>query len=246
MNTGVTAKRLSTGFVSLACLVALITLIGLGVWQTQRLFWKNNLIAQITNRARLEPASLDKVLGMASDGQDIRFRRVGLSGSYQHKSELHFYTIHEGEPGWRVVTPFTTVNQSVVLIDRGFVPIPSKEQTSRQNGVIAGAVEVVGAVRTEYAPKGSFTPNNIPARNRWYWMDRLAALKAANIPDAVPFVIQLEAADHAGRWPKALKVSPRLSNNHLSYALTWFGMALGLAVVFVVAIVNSRQVESER
>ncbi len=245
MANDVSVKRSSLLFVSLACLVAFAVLTGLGVWQTKRLFWKNELIDQIISRATSEPISLDRVLEMVSKGQDIRFVRVSVSGTYQHDSELHFYTIHESEPGWRVVTPLTASNRNVVLIDRGFVPISGKEQTVRQEGIQLGTVDLVGTVRVDYAPKGNFTRNNIPERNRWYWLDRPAVFKVANITGAATFVIQLETQDHTGEWPKALKVSPRLPNNHLSYALTWFGMALGLVIVFVVAIVKNRKARTE-
>ncbi len=230
---------------SITCLAGVAVFAGLGTWQIQRLFWKNDLIEKIEARARAEPVSLDSILAEGHAGQDIRFERVSLSGAYRHGSELHFYTIRDGEPGWRVVTPFKLGDQREVLIDRGFVPMPFKDQESRQDGLVTDPTRITGAVRADYAPKGAFTRQNMPRRNRWYWLDRGAALEAAKVTRAIPFVLQLEASDHAGTWPQAVKISPRLPNNHLSYALTWFGMAIGLVLVFAVTIVKSRAIRSE-
>ncbi len=239
MSNACANKRVSLWIIRLIGLAAVVLFLGLGIWQTQRLAWKNDLIAKITSQAKAEPTSLDQLLDLAKQGKDIKFRRVRLSGSYRHGSELHFYTLLDGVPGWRVVTPFSTNNHGIVLVDRGFVPIPKKDQASRQADLENGAMEIIGAVRTEYAPKSGFTRTNIPAENRWYWMDKPELLKAASLMKILPFVVQLEAADHSGEFPKAVKVSPRLANNHLSYALTWFGMAIGLIIVFGVVLVKN-------
>jgi surfeit locus 1 family protein len=50
-----------------------------------------------------------------------------------------------------------------------------------------------------------------------------------------------------GGWPQPGKLVPSLTDNHLQYAVTWFGLALVLAVVFIVwAVKSGRETRRKR
>ena len=109
-------------------------LIGLGVWQLQRLHWKEGLIAEIETRTKGEPIGLDQAIAIAREGRDPSYYRVNVEGRFDHAKELYLYAVSEGRAGWHVITPLTTGDGEVVLIDRGFVPDELKNPASRAQG----------------------------------------------------------------------------------------------------------------
>jgi surfeit locus 1 family protein len=217
---------------------ALAFLIGLGVWQLQRLEWKEGLIAQIEARAHAEPISLKEAVTRANAGEDVGYLRVRIEGRFDHGKERYLYALSDGTPGWHVITPLETPEGEVVLIDRGFVPNGFREPSSRAQGEINDTVAVTGLARTPEA-KGLFVPDNEPAENRWFWRDLGAMAKSmfpAGTPDVAPFMLEAERSDVPGRWPLGGQTKLDLPNNHLQYALTWFLLALCLVVIYVIYV----------
>ena len=115
-------------------LAAFAVLIGLGVWQLQRLHWKEGLIAEIETRTKGEPISLDQAIAIAREGRDPSYYRVKVEGRFDHAKELYLYAVSEGRAGWHVITPLKTEDGEVVLIDRGFVPDELRNPASRAAG----------------------------------------------------------------------------------------------------------------
>jgi surfeit locus 1 family protein len=214
-----------------AC-VAILT--SLGVWQLHRRDWKLDLIERIEARSKSAPVPLQQALEAAAKSgvSELEWRRVTLRGRFDHAHERHLYSLLEGAPGWRVVTPLTADDGEIVLVDRGFVPLPLKEPQSRAQGRIEGETELTGVVR---APgyKDPLGPDNDARRNQWHWRD-LAGM-AAGVGDAsriAPFFIEAESPPSPGGWPKSGTVTAQLPNRHLEYALTWFGLAVTALVMF--------------
>ncbi len=230
--------------ISVFTALALAILIGVGFWQLQRLTWKSGLIAQISERIAAAPVPLETVEAAYGKGEDIRFRRVSLTGVYEHENELHLYSILKGRQGWRAITPFRHGDNELLLVDRGFVPEENKLSATRKDGLPSGEVRISGNVRTHPEQKGAFTPDNQPEINKWFWYDLTNMLGAVidkkNTKSSV-FFVQLDTPDHTAQWPRAVKVSPKLTNNHLGYALTWFGLAITLAGVYVAYVMAWRR-----
>ncbi|ODA67235.1 SURF1 family protein [Methyloligella halotolerans] len=199
----------------------------LGVWQLQRLEWKRGLIAAIETRSEGPPVPLEKVMAEARAGQDVEYTRVSVHGRFDHAHEEYLYGLDEGDPGWHVITPFRTDEGPIVLIDRGFVPIEKQAPKSRIEGQLEGEVEVTGLVRGPQTP-GLFTPDNDPARKRWFWRD-LDGMRSEMVPEGketvAPFYIEAELSEIPGGFPKGGQTNLTLPNNHLQYAWTWFCMA---------------------
>lgn len=230
-----------------ALLAALAILIGLGTWQMQRRAWKLGLIERIEQRAHSEPVSLTSVKEQWQRSQDIEYSRVLLVGRFEHGQERHLYTVENGTAGWRVMTPLITAGGDVVFVDRGFVPEPLKEPDARGQGQIEGMVELIGLARAQ-GGRNWFTPDNDPARNRWFWRDipaMGAALPAGQAARALPFVVEAEAEPVPGGWPRGGPARLVIPNRHLEYALTWY--ALGVVLLFVAFFyVRSRRGAIER
>lgn len=229
---------------TLAMLVALALLIGLGTWQVQRLHWKEGLIARIEARAHAEPVTIEQALRLASQTGDVEYLRVRLNGRFRHADEMHLYAISEaGAPGWRIITPFVTVSGPIVLVDRGFVPLALKEPATRMAGQVEGVQTVVGLARAA-EKQGLFTPDNDAVKNVWYWRD-LGAMSRVAVGEAdrgrvAPFFVEAEAAAIPGGWPKGGATRLDLPNRHLEYALTWYGLAVALLTVYVVFMFGRR------
>ena len=225
-------------------LALLPILIGLGTWQWQRKAWKENLISQVQSRSTAEPVSYDEALSRASIPNQSEYLRVRVSGAFDHASERHVYAPARQGSGWHVYTLFKPDNgKPYVFINRGWVPDAVKDASKRPDGQIPGPVTVTGLVRAS-EQKGWFTPDNDVTGNRWYSRD-LAGMRAslANAPDTVPdtepkfapFAIDAEAEPaNPGGWPKGGTTEIRLTNSHLQYVVTWYGLALTLIGVFVV------------
>jgi surfeit locus 1 family protein len=81
--------------------------------------------------------------------------------------------------------------------------------------------------------RSMFTPADDPAKGLWYTRDVAAMAKAFGLSDVAPFAIDEEqAAGASPQWPRAGGTELSAPNNHLSYALTWFGLAATLLVIF--------------
>lgn len=219
-------------------LAGLAILIGLGVWQLQRLQWKEGLIAQIEARSHGEPITLDEAIALAREGRDPSYHRVAVEGRFYHDRERYLYAIAEGKPGWHVISPLQTAKGDIVLVDRGFVPEDLRDPASRPRGQIEEIVTVTGIVRTPETP-GLFTPDNEPEANRWFWRD-LAGMSQSMFPsgtrDIAPFFLEAEKSEVPGGWPEGGQTQLNIVNNHLQYALTWFALALCLAVIYAVYV----------
>jgi surfeit locus 1 family protein len=220
-------------------LAVLPILIGLGTWQWQRKAWKENLISQVQSRSTAEPVSYDEALARASIPDDAEYLRVRVSGTYDHASERHVYAPARQGSGWHVYTVLKPDDgKPMLLINRGWVPEAVKDASKRPDGQIQGTVTVTGLVRAPEA-KGWFTPDNDVASNRWYSRD-LTGMRSSltdaigTEPNFAPFAIDAEAEPaNPGGWPKGGTTEIRLTNSHLQYVVTWYGLALTLIGVFV-------------
>jgi surfeit locus 1 family protein len=214
----------------------LALLVGLGLWQLQRLEWKEGLIAKIGARTKAPPVSLQEAAERARGGEDVSYLRVSAEGSFDHEKERYLYAISDGEVGWHVIAPLETKGGEVVLVDRGFVPEAKKEPASRPEGALEGTVTVIGLARPAES-QGLFAPDNEAAANRWFWRD-LAAMAASMFPErkveVVPFYLEAERGEVPGGWPRGGETRLDIRNDHLQYALTWFLMAFCLVVIYVI------------
>ena len=232
-------RRLALPFALALAVFALLC--GLGVWQLERRAWKEDLLARIHARTTAAPEALPPPAGWAALAPDAYdYRHVSLRGTFDHTKEaLVFRGSGDGKPGgagpgYLVLAPLHLASGGTVIVNRGFVPLAKREPASRAAGQIIGEVEVTGLMRPP-EPRNSFTPADIPATGEWYTRD--PALIAAHfaIADAAPFTLDADAVPAPpGGLPAGGATVTDVPDNHLSYALTWFGLAIGLLGVFAV------------
>lgn len=211
-----------------------VLLLALGSWQVHRLGWKRALIARVEARVTATPADAPARAAWPSvTAESAEYQRVKLQGRFlPDKAALVQATTDLGAGFW-LLTPLERPDGSFVWVNRGFLPPQAREPSARGRAEPTGTVDVVGLLRiTE--PKGAFLRHNDPAANRWYSRDIAALSAARGLPaaDTAPYFVDAarDPRQAEGAWPVGGLTVIRFPNNHLMYAITWYGMALLLLV----------------
>ncbi|MBM3486695.1 MAG: SURF1 family protein [Alphaproteobacteria bacterium] len=228
---------------TLIAVPAVLVLAGLGTWQLDRLAWKTALNEERAARLALPPVRLD---APPSAAVPESFRRVTLAGRFDHAREFHLGPRkHKSQPGIHVVTPLVTAAGWTVLIDRGFVPDALRDPARRGVGQIAGPTEVTGLVRLPTAP-GRFTPANEPDRNQWFFIDLAAMAGRAGAGTVATFYVEAGPEPVPGGVPIGGLTPAQLPSNHLSYALTWYTLAVALVAIYILSERRTRRRDPDR
>jgi surfeit locus 1 family protein len=224
----------------LPAILAFIVLIGLGTWQVQRKAWKEALIASLTERLDAPPIALAAAKDWQSlDAANDEYRRTKFTAQFDNGAEALIYGAAStfrpdvSGPGYWVFTPAHLADGGIVIVNRGFVPEGRQDPKSRPDGQISGPVEIIGATRWPDT-RHWFTPNDDPAHNLWFSRDPQAIAAAKGLSAVAPFYVEQEAPVPAGGLPAPGKLLVSLPDNHLQYAITWYGLAAALAGVFVI------------
>ncbi len=215
---------------TIATAIMLSILLGLGFWQLERRKGKLAQIAQVNGHMAAEPIPLDAVLKL--DAEDAMYRRVMLTGRFDHAKEAYvFATAPGGDAVYHVLTPFTDRGR-VLLVDRGEVPKEKLKPDSRAEGNVEGETSVTGVWRVPDLP-GSFTPAPDLAHRIWYARDLAGIAAADRLALAAPVLVEADATPNPGGWPKGGQTVVSFRNEHLNYAITWFCLAAGLLGIWV-------------
>ncbi len=136
-------------------------------------------------------------------------------------------------PGYWVFTPARLADGSIVMVNRGFVPEGRQDPKSRAAGEVTGPVEIVGAMRWPDA-RHWFTPNDEP---RIICGSPATRRRSPPPRGSAPWrrsIVEQEARCRRADCRSPGKLVVNLPDNHLQYALTWYGLAVVLVVVFAV------------
>ena len=193
-------------------------LVALGTWQVQRLAWKQGLIAQLETRLAAAPVALPA----APDPDRDAYLRVALDGAFEAGEAFALGSTRRHGPGFRVIAPFVTEDGRRVLVDRGFVP-----EADRRASRPTGPARVVGALYWPNETDG-FTPDPDLAANLWFARDAESMARALGTE---PLMIVADAPTGGAGAPEPVPVGVNLRNDHLQYAITWYGMAAAWAVL---------------
>jgi surfeit locus 1 family protein len=219
-------------------MLAFAVLIALGTWQLERKTSKEGVIAALTQRLAAPPAPLPAPAAWPHlDQAGEEYRRVTFGATFDHAKEALVYGAASAfrpdvsGPGYWVFTPARLPDGAFVIVNRGFVPENRRNAAMRAAGQIAGPVAIVGAVRWP-EQRTLFSPADDPQKNLWFVRDPLAIAAAKGIEPVAPFYVEQESPLPPGGLPQAGKLAVTLRNAHLQYAITWYGLALVLLVMF--------------
>lgn len=232
---------------TLATLVVFATLLALGSWQLERLSWKNDLIAQVEARAGQPPQPVLPASQWPSVTREVdEYQPVRATGTFDHAKETLIYTVLSDPkgplkgPGFQVLTPLMLPDGSAILVNRGFVPEDRRAPETRRDGQIQGPVTVTGLLRMPEEASW-FVPANDPAHNAWFRRDPAEIAAARGLAKVAPFIIDADASANPVGLPQGGETRLSFPNRHLEYALTWYGLAVTLAGVYVAFVISRRR-----
>ncbi|MDR0182094.1 SURF1 family protein [Lysobacter arvi] len=233
--------------------VAFTGFVALGVWQLQRMAWKRDLIARVDARVHAAPvpAPARARWPSVSEASDA-YRHVSVAGRFATDKESRTQAVTALGAGYWSMVPLRTDAGDYVLINRGFVPVVGKSTMETKETRAAtpppdGRVVVTGLLRIS-EPGGGFLRRNDPARQRWYSRDVAAIARSHGLPaDRVaPFFIDADRDASSTQWPRGGLTVVKFRDSHLSYAVTWFAMALLTLVAGGFLFASERRLRHDR
>jgi surfeit locus 1 family protein len=239
-GAGHAARRPGLLWPALLTIAGTVVLAMLGTWQLARMGEKRVFIERLMAQAAGQPAAMPASTDWARlDPAALDLTRVTASGSYVDGPYASVRTtIASGGPGTRqlsgfgrwIFQGFRLADGGIILVNRGFVP----ESRLGEIRPAAGTATITGFLRAPEG-RGSFTPADLPANREFYTRDPAAIAASLGLVAAAPFYLEAERQGDGLTPPAgvdAKELIARIPDNHLSYALTWFGLAMTLIGVF--------------
>ncbi|WP_293441773.1 SURF1 family protein [Planktotalea sp.] len=195
-------------------LIGVAILVSLGVWQMQRLTWKQAILADIDARIAAEPVELPDEFDRLTD----RFLPVTAKGAVTSE-EIHVLVSQKQVgPGYRIISTFETDTGRRILLDRGFVKIDQKN-ADRPTGM----ANVTGNLHWPDETGSSIPEPDLKAE---IWFARDVPAMAKHL-ETEPVMIVLRTSSFENDPVAPLPVDKvGIPNDHLQYAITWFSLAV--------------------
>jgi surfeit locus 1 family protein len=213
----------------------LTLLLSLSFWQFQRLYWKQEIIAQIKHQSQMNAIDLPQYVALP----EMLYRKVIAKGEFLHQHEIHIYggsRKFKGEVGYYILTPLRLLDGKLVIVNRGWVPDKLKDSLTRPATLVKGVIEVSGTIMKN-EEKGIYIHDNQPARNLWFYinLDEIRSfLKLPSDNFFENFYILAKLDDNPNIMPYGRDLELSIRNHHLGYALTWLFCAISLMVIYVI------------
>ncbi|KRS10764.1 cytochrome oxidase biogenesis protein Surf1, facilitates heme A insertion [Roseovarius atlanticus] len=199
-------------------------LIWLGVWQMQRLEWKEGILAQIETRIAAAPVALPESFDPEAD----KYLPVEVSGQFQDGALRVLVSRKQVGAGYLVISPFETEGGRRILVDRGFI-----RQGETLEAAPEGVLTVTGNLHWP-DDRNSSTPENDVDGNTWFARD---LGQMAEVLDTEPVLLVARTLSQPEEAVTPLPVDTgHIPNDHLQYAITWFSLAaiwLGMTAFYI-------------
>lgn len=204
--------------------IMLVVLLGLGTWQVQRLHWKRDVLAQIA-RAEAAPA-------VPLPTEPDPYAKVEVVGHLRNDLAATYAADVRDTPsgpllGTYLILPLERTDGDPILMELGWVP----EKRAHPLAEFDDTMTVQGYVHPGDQP-GWFSATDNPATRQFYTLDPEVIGKALGLQHVAPYVLIALGPTPPEHYPDPAKHLPRPPNNHLSYAITWYGLAVALVVIF--------------
>ncbi|HAH10313.1 MAG TPA: hypothetical protein DCL54_16150 [Alphaproteobacteria bacterium] len=218
-----------------AALTAMAVLVALGTWQIQRRAAKHAFLDKVAARAAEQPVPLEQVL--SSPDPEYRRVQIAMPTDCQRQALVNGFIVEGGRtiPGATVITPGLLPNGDAVLVARGFVPnaILKGQSDWRQSTDCPDQLQGI-AVWAPPQSAGTFTPPANLSEPRWYHWDGVGMARHLGLKLKTAAILRMEPESPVRpAWPRPQAYALNIPNNHLVYALTWYGLALTLFGVYI-------------
>ena len=196
----------------------ILIVLSLGTWQVFRLYSKNNLISNLEKNLKKNSTNFN--LDISEEYTKVFLKKKNL------KFRIFLYHLYKGEIGFKVIVPYEVNSSMVVLVDKGWV---KKDKINLIKNTLFND-EIIEGYTKKIKEKNFFTPNNNIKEDFSYSVD-MDNLKKSLSKNIYPFLIIQTTQSNKDIIPNNYEV--RLSNNHLQYAITWYGLALVTVIFFL-------------
>lgn len=217
--------------VTITAPIAVVTMIGLGIWQLERLAERRATNAAILARQDLAAIDLNREGALSLD--ELEYRSATARGTYDPSGEVYWRNQEDsGRPGMHVVTPLRLEGgRGAVLVDRGWLPLAGPSDVDAAAfPPPAGVVDLSGWIRVPATRTSTLSPFDPvpgpgePPLKAWFWMD--ASLIESQLGyDLLPLVLMANH-DDSTQGPLAPERPALDDGPHLGYAIQWFSFAL--------------------
>ena len=192
--------------------------LSLGTWQVFRLNSKSQLISDLENN--LKRNSIDFNVDIDKEYTKVLLKKKNL------KSKIFLYHLNKGEIGFKVIVPYEVNSSLLVLVDKGW--IRKDKINSIKNSLLND--DIIEGYTKKIREKKLFTPKNNVKEDFLYSVE-IDNLKKSLNKNIYPLLIIQTSKTKKDIIPNDYRVS--LSNNHLQYAITWYGLALFTIIFFL-------------
>lgn len=196
----------------------ILIVLSLGTWQVFRLYSKNNLISNLEKNLKKNSTNFN--LDISEEYTKVFLKKKNL------KFRIFLYHLYKGEIGFKVIVPYEVNSTMVVLVDKGWV---KKDKINLIKNTVFND-EIIEGYTKKIKEKNFFTPSNNIKEDFSYSVD-MDNIKKSLSKNIYPFLIIQTTQSNKDIIPNNYEV--RLSNNHLQYAITWYGLALVTVIFFL-------------
>jgi surfeit locus 1 family protein len=250
----ISARRRGIAGLGIFTVLILALLLGLGFWQLQRRVEKHALIAALTERLAASPQTLPpaeqwSTLTPAGD----EFRRVSFPATFESRPDAMVYSSGSAVrtdisgPGTWAFMPARLPGGEIVVVNAGFVQNTMQDRAKQDRAVarlITGApVMLTGYLRFPESA-GILTPRENLAKRLWFTRDQMTMARQLGWDQGgrvAPFYVDLESPVPSSGIPKPGPLDVHLKDDHLQYAITWFGLAGAVMIAFGVWLFGQRR-----
>ncbi len=232
-------------FINLVTIFAFFTLMALGTWQIDRLGQKNDLLKKI-QRVSEDITDLKDVNIDDSNLDDWLYRKIKIHGDFISHENIFVFT-HLSDPrgkfggaGYWVLNPFKSDEGNIIIINRGFIPQNIFDQFSSSTNKYKENI-VTGYVR-KFEKENIFTPDKNMEDKILYLFEKNDIRKMFRIKKIEPYFI--DQVDEYNVLPQSNETQLNFPNNHLSYAITWYGLATALLFIYFYSIFRRKKFDS--
>jgi len=215
----------------LTTLSMLVVLVGLGTWQVYRMHWKEAILVQIATAEASYPIPMTP--------HPVPYTKIAATGHFRFDHVVQFGAevrdTHDGPTmGFYQIVPLERDGASPILVNRGWVPQMQEIRLDNPNGIVT----IVGYVRPSDVTHW-FSPADDTLGRRFYTLNPQKIGDVLGMRDLAPFTLVALGQVTAELYPAPAQRLPQPPNNHLSYVITWYGLAVALIVIFGVWVRNA-------
>lgn len=213
---------------SLTFFCLLLLVLSLGVWQIDRGYKKKELENTFLER---QSQPVKEIKYNTFKNSDL-YRNVVLEGKYLDQIFLLDNKIHNGKPGLKVFSPFESINESLVLVSRGWIEFEDRSnlpmiKTERN------VLKIQGILRSEskdfILENDNMKKNTNPILVQTINLDELSNYLGKPLS---PYILELSELSKSA-FVKTWQPINLSSFRHFGYAVQWFGLGLVLIIGYL-------------